>query len=88
MRSPRAILSKYLGYLRIQYTYSNLIRHPYDDSIMRMSFQLENRLQERMARLNGVCKVRSEIYDEGFDELIRQVTLNCPERGKYHFSSF
>ena len=31
---------------------------------------------------HGVCEVRSEIYAEGFNELIRQITISCPERGK------
>lgn len=38
---------------------------------MKISYLLENRLQERMARIDGVCPVRNEIYEEAFDELIR-----------------
>uniref|UniRef100_A0AC34G1D9 Axonemal dynein light intermediate polypeptide 1 n=1 Tax=Panagrolaimus sp. ES5 TaxID=591445 RepID=A0AC34G1D9_9BILA len=29
----------------------------------------------------GICPIRRRIYDELFDELIRQVTVNCAERG-------
>ena len=31
--------------------------------------------------MRGICDVRYEIYDEAFNELIRQVAINCPERG-------
>merc|ERR1712205_21935 len=33
------------------------------------------------ARETGICPVREELYAQCFDELIRQVTINCPERG-------
>merc|ERR1712061_430488 len=36
---------------------------------------------ERQARETGICPVREELYSQCFDELIRQVTINCPERG-------
>lgn len=36
---------------------------------------------ERQARETGICPVREELYAQCFDELIRQVTLDCPERG-------
>jgi hypothetical protein len=38
---------------------------------MKISYQLEYRLLERFARIDGVCPVRNEIYEEAFDELIR-----------------
>merc|ERR1711959_360644 len=34
-----------------------------------------------MGRETGICPVREELYSQCFDELIRQVTINCPERG-------
>jgi dynein light intermediate chain len=43
--------------------------------------KLEGRLKERQARRTGICDVRMDIYDEVFNEMIRQVTINCPERG-------
>lgn len=43
--------------------------------------QLDQRLQQRQARQTGICPVRSELYGQMFDELIRQVTLDLPERG-------
>lgn len=29
----------------------------------------------------GICPVREELFSQLFDELIRQVTVNCVERG-------
>ncbi|XP_065898315.1 33 kDa inner dynein arm light chain, axonemal-like isoform X2 [Dysidea avara] len=43
--------------------------------------QLDMRLQQRQARETGICPVRRELYSQCFDELIRQVTINCAERG-------
>ena len=42
---------------------------------------LDQRLRERQARETGICPVRRELYQQGFDELIRQVTIECAERG-------
>jgi len=43
--------------------------------------ELDKKLQERQARETGICPIREELYSQGFDELIRQVTINCAERG-------
>uniref|UniRef100_T1I081 Uncharacterized protein n=2 Tax=Rhodnius prolixus TaxID=13249 RepID=T1I081_RHOPR len=42
---------------------------------------LDTKLQQRNAREVGMCSVRRELYSEAFDEIIRQVTINCAERG-------
>lgn len=42
---------------------------------------LDQRLRERQARETGICPVRRELYQQAFDELIRQVTIECAERG-------
>ena len=42
---------------------------------------LDELLLARQAREAGVCAVRSELYAQTFNELIRQVTIECPERG-------
>ncbi|RHY71014.1 hypothetical protein DYB38_002027 [Aphanomyces astaci] len=39
------------------------------------------RLQQKQARETGICPVREELYAQCFDELIRQITINCAERG-------
>ena len=42
---------------------------------------LDRRLQTEQARETGICPIREQLYNECFDELIRQVTINCLERG-------
>lgn len=42
---------------------------------------LDRRLQTMQARETGICPIREHLYNECFDELIRQVTINCLERG-------
>jgi dynein light intermediate chain len=42
---------------------------------------LDRRLQTLQARETGICPIREQLYNECFDELIRQVTINCLERG-------
>lgn len=38
-------------------------------------------LHQSQARETGICPIRRELYTQCFDELIRQVTINCTERG-------
>ena len=54
---------------------------PLKEDITILALHLQQKLKERQARMKGICDVRYEIYDEAFNELIRQVTINCPERG-------
>lgn len=49
--------------------------------VVLLSEQLDTKLQQRQARTTGICPVRRELYSQCFDELIRQVTINCAERG-------
>ena len=42
---------------------------------------LDKRIKTLNAKETGICPYREELYDECFDELIRQVTINCLERG-------
>ena len=42
---------------------------------------LDEKIKERQAREKGICAVREELYSQCFDEIIRQVTIECPERG-------
>jgi dynein light intermediate chain len=51
------------------------------DDVINLQMKLDERLQERQARENGICPVREELYSQCFDELIRQVTIESPERG-------
>ncbi len=49
--------------------------------VINLQEQLDQRLLARQARETGICPVREELYAQCFDELIRQVTINCAERG-------
>lgn len=49
--------------------------------VVNLQEELDRRLQQRQARETGICPVRRELYSQCFDELIRQVTINCSERG-------
>lgn len=49
--------------------------------VVALQEQLDRLLRERQARETGVCPVRAELYAQLFDELIRQVTVSCAERG-------
>lgn len=33
------------------------------------------------ARAEGICPIKQHLFSQVFDEIIRQVTLDCPERG-------
>ena len=49
--------------------------------VARLREMLDQKLMERQARESGICPVREELFSQCFDEIIRQVTLNEPERG-------
>ena len=49
--------------------------------VINLQEDLDKWLQQRQARETGICPIREELYSQCFDELIRQVTINCPERG-------
>merc|ERR1719375_847792 len=49
--------------------------------VINLQEQLDQRLTTRQARETGICPVREELYAQCFDELIRQVMINCAERG-------
>ena len=49
--------------------------------VITLQERLDKLLNERQARETGICPVREELYAQCFDELIRQVTVNCAERG-------
>merc|ERR1712167_274763 len=49
--------------------------------VISLQEQLDLKLQQRQARETGICPVREELYAQCFDELIRQITIACAERG-------
>lgn len=49
--------------------------------VVNLQEHLNQQLQSRQARETGICPVREELYSQALDELIRQITINCAERG-------
>jgi dynein light intermediate chain len=49
--------------------------------VIALQEQLDLKLSERKARETGICPVREELYGQCMDELIRQITIDGPERG-------
>lgn len=49
--------------------------------VINLQEELDKMLQQRQARETGICPIREELYSQCFDELIRQVTIICAERG-------
>jgi dynein light intermediate chain len=49
--------------------------------VIALQEQLDKKLSERKARETGICPVREELYGQCMDELIRQITIDGPERG-------
>jgi len=49
--------------------------------VVALQGHLDQKLQQRQARETGICPIREELYAQCFDELIRQITINCQERG-------
>jgi dynein light intermediate chain len=45
--------------------------------VVSLQENLDRRLQTEQARETGICPIREKLYTECFDELIRQITLNC-----------
>lgn len=49
--------------------------------VVNLQEMLDILLQQTQARETGICPVRRDLYSQCFDEIIRQVTINCSERG-------
>mmetsp|Transcript_16043 Transcript_16043/g.28807 ORF Transcript_16043/g.28807 Transcript_16043/m.28807 type:complete len:260 (+) Transcript_16043:95-874(+) len=49
--------------------------------VLHLQKTLDTKLQQKQARETGLCPIREELYSQAFDELIRQVTIMCAERG-------
>jgi|TARA_B110000208_G_scaffold140009_1_gene168895 dynein light intermediate chain len=56
-------------------------RKPTREDCMELQRSLERKFELRQASSKGVCPVRSELYSQAMDELIRQVTVLEPDRG-------
>ena len=51
------------------------------EDVSKLKEVLDERLKERQARDSGICPIREELFSQCYDEIIRQVTIDCPERG-------
>ena len=49
--------------------------------VANLTKDLDKRLALQEARDSGICPIREELYTQCFDEMIRQITINCAERG-------
>ena len=49
--------------------------------VLKLKEALEKRLVNGKARDVGICPIRENLFQQCFDELIRQITINCSERG-------
>lgn len=49
--------------------------------VINLQQRLEKKIDQMGARPNGICPIREELFSQCFDEIIRQITLNCVERG-------
>jgi len=52
---------------------------------IRVSNEFHELCSIRQARVKGICSVKEELVSDCFDEVLRQVTLDCPERGHLLF---
>ena len=49
--------------------------------VLNLKEQLDKKLNLGQARDVGICPIRENLFQQCFDELIRQITINCAERG-------
>ncbi|CAG7784830.1 unnamed protein product [Allacma fusca] len=51
------------------------------NDVLHLTEELNVRLVRSDARPRGICSIRQYLFSQCFDEIIRQVTVNCAERG-------
>jgi dynein light intermediate chain len=66
----------------VRYTQAVSIGAVTKSDVQKLHTQLTNLLHQRKARLGGVCLIRSEVYSQCFDEVLRQVTVDNNARGR------
>nr|CDS33208.1 dynein light chain [Hymenolepis microstoma] len=49
--------------------------------VVQLTKQLDELLEARGAKMTGICPVRRELFTQVFDEIIRQLTIECTEQG-------
>lgn len=50
--------------------------------VIKLSTKLDSQMKTSGARETGICNQREELYSQCLDELIRQITINCLQRGE------
>jgi dynein light intermediate chain len=66
----------------VRYTQQVSINSVGKSDVQKLRTQLTNLLAARTARPTGVCLIRSDIYSQCFDEVVRQVTVDNSARGR------
>jgi len=56
-------------------------KKPTRDDVFELQERLDEGLTKRQARNKGICPVREDLYSQSFDELLRQIAIQMPERG-------
>ena len=51
------------------------------EDVQNLVKELDRRLQMSKARETGICPIRADLYAQCFNEIIRQITIDCAERG-------
>ena len=51
------------------------------EDVISLQKALDERLIARQAKDHGICPIREELHGQCFDEILRQVTIDCAERG-------
>jgi dynein light intermediate chain len=49
--------------------------------VVNLQSSLEVKLQQQSARKDGICPIREDLYSQCFDEIIRQISIQCRKRG-------
>ena len=57
------------------------VKPPVKEDIDRIAKRLEDLIQQRKCKSQGIYEIRNEIYLETLNEMIRQISIDCPERG-------
>ena len=51
------------------------------NDVVKLNNELEAQMKIRGAKEKGICPIREQLYNECFDEIIRQITIGCLQRG-------
>jgi dynein light intermediate chain len=53
------------------------------EQVIELYKALDEKVKKKQARETGICPVREQLYSQCFDEVIRQTTIENPERGLF-----